>query len=244
MPKKDSPFITTGERVRSFIGWAFLISIAIHFVLAPFLKNMTQASEEQQVEKVSVTKRIIVKPPTPPPTPKPTPTPPPKSTPQPQKVQAPQPKLKVNLIHTHSNANTSTTENAPTQPKTGTENGVPAGTAPSGPPVVASQGPPETPHPACKTPFQDATVVQQAQPDYPDSARELGLGTVTVTVTVTLSGTGALENAVVSQGSGNGAIDNAALAAAKQSTYAPKIVNCQPQDAAQYYFKVTFDPNS
>ncbi len=92
MPNKnDSPFITSGERIRSFIGWAFVISIALHFLLAPFLRNMTQHTEEQTVEKVSVTKKITVKPPTPPP---PTPTPPPpKTTPPPQQKpqQQPQP---------------------------------------------------------------------------------------------------------------------------------------------------------
>jgi periplasmic protein TonB len=242
--RDESPFITTGERVRSFIGWAFVLSIVIHFALAPFLKNMTQHTENQEVEKVSVTKKIIVKPPTPPPTPHPTPTPPPSTPPPKKQVVQPKPRpLKVNLIHTHSNANTSTTEQTVAQPKTGSENGVPAGTGTAAPGPVSTV-PPGTPKPACKTPYQDATVVQQAQPEYPDSARELGLGTVTVAVTVTLSPTGALENASVSQSAGNMALDQAALAAARQSTYAPKIVNCEGVDGAQYLFKVTFDPNS
>ena len=38
--KSDSPYITTGEKVRSFIGWAFLISVAVHFLLAPIFPNL------------------------------------------------------------------------------------------------------------------------------------------------------------------------------------------------------------
>jgi protein TonB len=242
--KKDSPFITTGERIRSFIGWAFVISLAIHFVFAPFLKNMTQRSEQQEVEKVSVTKKIIVKPPTPPP---PTPTPPPpKQTPQPQQKpqHQPQPKLKVQPPKTTSNSSsTRSSESKYVPPKTGSQNGVPQGqgTAPPAPP--APSAPAGTPKPACRTPYQDATAVQAVTPDYPDAAREQGLGEVQVTVIVTISPSGSLVNATIGQGSGNMSIDQAALSAARQSTYAPKIVNCQPVEGT-YNFKVTFDPNS
>lgn len=241
----ESPFITTGERVRSFIGWAFVISIVVHFLFAPFLKNLTQHSDEQTVEKVSVTKRIIVKPPTPPP---PTPTPPPpKTTPPPKhQVTQPQPKLVVHPPKTHSNsASTTTTENKYVAPPRGSENGNPNGTQASGPPgPVSTPGPPaSTPKPACKTPYQDATAVQAVTPDYPEQAREQGLGEVQVTVIVTISPTGGLVNATIGQGSGNMSIDQAALSAARQSTYAPKIVDCQPVEGT-YNFKVTFDPNS
>jgi protein TonB len=245
--RNDSPFITTGERIRSFLGWAFVLSILIHLAVAPFLKNMTQQNETQEVEKVSVTKKIVVKVPTPPPpTPTPPPpTPPPKSTPPPKKVEPPQPKLKLNVPKTTShNASTTTSENKYVIPKTGSENGVPQGTAPSAAPAPpAPTAPPGTPKPACKTPFQDATVVQQAQPDYPDSARELGLGEVQVAVQVTIGPTGSLVDAKIAQSANNMALDQAALAAARQSTYAPKIVNCQAVQG-DYLFRVTFDPNS
>jgi TonB family protein len=85
--------------------------------------------------------------------------------------------------------------------------------------------------------------VNTVTPEYPDSAREQGLGEVQVTVIVTISPTGSLVNATMGQGSGNMAMDQAALSAARQSTYAPKIVNCQPVEGT-YNFKVTFDPNS
>jgi TonB family protein len=60
---------------------------------------------------------------------------------------------------------------------------------------------------------------------------------------VTIGPTGNLVDAKISQSAGNMALDQAALAAARQSTYAPKIVDCQPTTGS-YYFKVTFDPNS
>jgi TonB family protein len=246
MPNADkSPYITSGERFRSFLGWAFLISIAIHFLFAPFLKNMTQQTEEQQVEKVSVTKRIIVKPPTPPP---PTPTPPPpKTTPPPkQQIQQPQPQLKVQPPKTTSNnASTHSTESKYPPPKSGSDVGVPQGqgTAAPGPPVPA--GPPAstpTPKPACPTPYQDAVATQPVTPDYPDSAREQGLGRVDVNVTVALSASGAPTSATVTTPSGNMAMDSEAKRAAMTSVYAPKIVDCQ-KVPSEYNFHVTFDPN-
>jgi|SRR5579884_843791 len=246
MPSKDSsPFITTGERVANFMGWAFVISILAHLFIAPILPSMKEHSEEQSVEKVSVTKKIVVKPPTPPP---PTPTPPPpKSTPPPkQQVQQPQPRLKLNVPKTTSKSSSSTTtETKYVPPAQGSEQGAPAGqgTAPPAP-VAATPGPPaSTPKPACKTPYQDATVVQQATAEYPENARELGLGEVQVAVQVTIGPSGNLVNAKIAQSANNMSLDNAALAAARQSTYAPKIVDCQPVQG-DYLFRVTFDPNS
>ncbi|MFN2448887.1 MAG: TonB family protein [Candidatus Baltobacteraceae bacterium] len=246
MPNADkSPFITSGHRFRNFLGWAFLISLAVHFVAAPFLKNLTQHSEEQQVEKVSVTKRIIVKPPTPPP---PTPTPPPpKTTPPPkQQQQQPQPQLKVQPPKTQSNnASTTSTESKYVAPKSGSENGAPAGHGTAPPAPVASVGPPAstpTPKPACKTPYQEATATQTVAPEYPDSAREQGLGRVEVAVVVTVGASGSPSSPTIQTSSGNMAMDQAAKQAAMQSQYVPKIVNCTPV-AESYIFRVTFDPN-
>ncbi len=196
MPNKDkSPFITTGERVTNFMGWAFVISILVHFFIVPILPSMKNHTEEQTVEKVSVTKKIHIKPPPTPPPPTPTP-PPPKSTPppKPQVQHQPQPRLKLNVPKTTSHSASAPSENTYTQPKTGSEQGNPQGVS-TGPPAPVSTAPPGTPKPACKTPYQDATVVNQAQPEYPDSARDLGLGEVQVAVTVTIGPTGSLVDA-------------------------------------------------
>jgi TonB family protein len=94
---------------------------------------------------------------------------------------------------------------------------------------------------ACRNPYQDATVIRPAPPVYPDSARELGLGIVSAKVIVTLSPTGSVIGIKIAQSTGNMALDHAALVAARQSTYSPKIVNCEPV-AGDYMFRVTFDP--
>ena len=232
--------ITTGGRVRSFLGWAFVLSIAIHFLLAPVFPRLNQRTEEQEVEKVSVTKKIIVKVPTPPP-----PTPTPKPTPQPQTTappqQKPQPQLKINVVHTTSKSSTSSSQNRYVAPKSGTEQGVPQGQGTAAPSQATA--PPGTPKPACRNPYQDATVVQQAQADYPESARDLGMGEVTVQVQVTIAPSGALIGTRIFQSGGNMAFDRAAMAAARESSYSPKVVNCEPV-TGDYIFKVTFDPNS
>ncbi len=241
MAKKDSPFITTGERVRNFIGIAFVISIAVHLLVGLLMPNITQHSEEEQVEKVTMSKKIVVKIPTPPPptpTPPPSPTPPPQSTPPP-KVQQPQPKpLKVNLVKTTSNNANSSTEETVSQPKTGSENGAPAGQGTAGPTTAAG-----TPKPACANPNVEASVTNAVNPDYPESAKDLGLGAVTVEVEVTVGPSGNLVSASVYKSANNMAIDQAALRAARQSTYSPKLVNCSPT-TGDYLFRADFQPDS
>ncbi len=248
MPNADkSPFITSGERVRNYFLLAFVASLVLHVLVAPFMKNITQHTEEQQVEKVSVTKRIIVKPPTPPP---PTPTPPPpKVTPPPKQVKqvtVPQPKLKVEPPKVSSNTGSGPSQAKYVPPKTGSENGVPSGEGTAKPgPVTATAGPPAstpTPKPACANPMQEATATQSVTPDYPENAREQGLGRVEVNVVVSLSASGAPTSATVQNTSGNMEMDRAARQAAMQSTYSPKVVNCQPVPS-QYIYHITFDPN-
>ena len=56
---------------------------------------------------------------------------------------------------------------------------------------------------------------------------------------VTIGPTGNLINATVTQSANNTAIDQAALRAARESQYAPKIVNCQPTTGT-YSFRADF----
>jgi TonB family protein len=244
MANRDSGFITTGERVRSFLLWAFAISILIHLIVGSFAPKLNQQNEQQEVEKVSVTHKIRVRVPTPPPpTPTPPPTPPPKSTPPPKpQPKVEQPKLKVNLVHTTSHSASGPSEATHAQPSSGTENGNPQGQGTSSPAPV-STAPPGTPKPSCANPNVDATVTNAVQPDYPDSARDLGLGAVTVEVEVTVGLTGNLVSATVYKSSSNMAIDQAALRAARESTYAPKMVDCQPTQG-DYLFTADFQPDS
>ena len=101
------PPMTRTDKVKNFLGWAFLISVAIHLAFGPVLGNYKPAhSSDKDVEKVSMSKKVkVVVPTPPPPTPTPPPpTPPPKSTPPPVKQTNPPPvpRLKVNVVHTTS----------------------------------------------------------------------------------------------------------------------------------------------
>ncbi len=240
-PKKESRYITTSERVGSFVGWAIVLSLLIHLAVGAFLPNFRNQHEDTQVEKVSVTHKIRVRVPTPPPptpTPAPTPTPNPQATPPPKKQQVQPKPLKVNLVKTTSNAAGSSTESTVSQPKTGSESGVPAGTGTAKPAAPAA-----TPKPACANPNVEATVTSPVQPDYPESARDLGLGAVSVEVEVTVGPSGNLVGAKVYKSSNNMSIDQSALRAARQSTYSPKLIDCAPT-TGDYIFRADFQPDS
>ncbi|HEY6325595.1 MAG TPA: energy transducer TonB [Candidatus Cybelea sp.] len=128
-----------------------------------------------------------------------------------------------------------------TQPKNGSENGAPQGVG-NGPPQPASSAAAGTPKPACANPNVEATVTNAVQPEYPQSALDLGLGAVTVNVEVTVGPSGNLITASVYKSSSNMAIDQAALRAARQSSYSPKLINCQPT-TGNYLFRADFQPD-
>lgn len=256
-PRDTAPRLSSaGARVGSFLGWAFLISLALHGIALPFFHLHQNENEQQDVEKVSVTKKIKVVVPTPPP---PTPTPPPptpqpKQTPPPKKQTNPPPvaKLKVNPPKTHSNSNTGPSENKYVAPTHGNENGQPNGNAATGAPAAVKAGPPApvapppTPHPPTPTPkpqcavpnAQAALKGQAVEPDYPDIARQEG-ATGTASVKVTLSSTGGVEGTTIYKSSGNAALDQAGIKAAQQTAYTPEVVNCVPT-AGQYIFEADF----
>jgi TonB family protein len=231
--KKASPYLTTGEQVRNFIGIAFLVSILLHLLATPLFPNLVQHHEDDQVEKMAVVKKpTIVH--TPPPTPPPTPTP---QKQQPQKQQQhSQPQLKVQPPKA-TNSGAGPSENKYVPPSKGSESGVPSGGG-TGPP-----GPPATAKPSCPDPNREATASNIVQPEYPESAKDLGLGTVTVLVEVTIGASGTLEEAKISQSSGNMAIDQSALRAARQSTYTPQLADCVPTTGS-YIFHAEFSPDN
>ena len=125
------------------------------------------------------------------------------------------------------------------QPKSGNESGVPQGQGTGTPAPAASVG---TPKPQCANPNVEATVTNPVQPDYPESARDLGLGAVTVEVEVTVGPSGNLVSAKVYKSSSNMAVDQAALRAARQSTYSPKLIDCSPT-TGDYLFRADFQPD-
>lgn len=106
---------------------------------------------------------------------------------------------------------------------------------------------------------RDARVAGVVSVAWPNGTRVYGSGGVTVTVDLDIAPDGSLESARIVQSSGNMALDQAALAAARQSTYLPKLVEVRRQAKAgespaeakscvavkgKYLFRVTFDPNS
>jgi protein TonB len=235
--------------VRSFLGWAFIISIVGHFVFGGLIQYKPYISSEKETEKVSVTKKtkIIVRTPPPTPTPPP-PTPPPKQTPPPVTSTVPpqQTRLKLNVPKTTNKGQSSSSERTYVQPKEGSQEGVPKGTVASGPPAPTAgpaTAPPATPQPTptpprCSQPHKDATTTRPVEPDYPDMARQQG-AVGTTQVKVSLSATGSVIDATVYKGSGNQFLDRAAIAAAKASSYSPEVEDCQRVPGV-YLFRADF----
>jgi TonB family protein len=97
--------------------------------------------------------------------------------------------------------------------------------------------------PPCPNPVQDASTIKSAAPVYPASARALGLDIVSVVVEVTVSPHGTATAAKLLRSTGNPAIDQAALRAALDSTYAPRLVNCLPV-TGEAMTRIDFDPRA
>jgi TonB family protein len=251
-PETPAPVNVPAGKARSFILWAFLISILLHFIVLPFFGLKAQENQKEQTEKVSLSKKIkVVVPTPPPPTPTPPPpTPPPKSTPPPVKQTNPPPvqRLKLNVPKTTSKG--PGTENKYVAPDKGSEDAVPNGNADVGKPGPVTSAPPATPAPTpepptptpkpeCANPNADAAIKgSPVEPDYPDIAREQGATGVTQ-VKVTLDASGNVTDASVYKSAGNPALDQSAIKAAKATAYIPETVNCV-KTAGSYIFRAEF----
>jgi periplasmic protein TonB len=110
-----------------------------------------------------------------------------------------------------------------------------AGATPGSPESLATAAP----KPSCAQPHADARIVHAIEPEYPDPARERGL-TGTTQIEVTLAETGAVIDARVYAGSGSRILDDAALAAARRSTYSPEIDDCK-NVGGSYLFRAEFN---
>ena len=93
----------------------------------------------------------------------------------------------------------------------------------------------------CSIPDKDVTVAKAVTPGYPDSALDLRLGYLVVLVDVTVEPDGHVSKALVQQSSHNFAVDQAAVKAARASTYSPKIVGCQAMTGI-FIFRADFRP--
>jgi TonB family protein len=97
------------------------------------------------------------------------------------------------------------------------------------------------PNPACPHPNAEATITDQVSAQYPARAYNSGFRSATVEVEVTVGPSGNLVDAGVIKSSGNLSIDEAALRAARQSTYSPKLVECNPVQG-NYLFRAKVQP--
>ena len=94
-------------------------------------------------------------------------------------------------------------------------------------------------HRTCAAPRLPATVAYDDIAEYPAIARVAHV-TGTSDVRVDLDATGRLERASLYRSSGNASLDRAALAAARNETYAPEVRDCSRVGGA-YVLEVDFD---
>jgi TonB family protein len=104
--------------------------------------------------------------------------------------------------------------------------------------MVIADTPSPSQTPRCARPNQEAQIVNPMSPDLPDSVKT----PVTVLVFVTVGWDGNLVEEHLQRSSGNVAADQAALRAARQSQYAPKLVNCEPITGAIIFHAVFYPP--
>ena len=228
------PLFTRREKYAlSVLSIGFIVLSALtHFTLGAFGERMFPKFKE---EATPPPQRVIVQTllHTPKPTPKPTPTPRPTPTPPPVKNTPPPVNLKIHTIQSKSTSNTGPVEQAYTPPPKGNENGVPTA-MPSVEPTRTVATPPPTPAPTAKpTPVYapqtvvDARFTNKVTPEYPEIAKQQGIQGTCV-VLVTIGPDGAVIGTKIGQSSGNPALDQAALTAARQSSYSPPEINGKP----------------
>jgi TonB family protein len=237
-------------RLRFGIGTALALSVLAHLVAAPFVR-FAQANPlpEPTAQPFSIdyeTPRPTPPPPTP--TPRPVVTPAPLQSPSralptvvhPHVAEIPRPMLAPHLtphasgtpraIGVHSSAGGD-----------GTSLGLPtdgSGGSSSSPPPAETPMPTPTPKATCDRPDVAARTIAVAGAEMPDIARERNV-TGTVDVRVDLSETGAVRGVSIAN-TPDAVLDEAALDAARHSTYAPEIVDCKAQSGS-YLFRVEFD---
>lgn len=113
---------------------------------------------------------------------------------------------------------------------------LPAGTAgpAQGSDIAGSPAP--SPKPACSQPDVPARTIDAVSPSTPDDAAGVE---GTAEVAVTLDATGRVVSARIYRSTNDLRLDRAAINAARQSTYAPALVDCLPS-GGEYLFRVDF----
>ena len=92
------------------------------------------------------------------------------------------------------------------------------------------------PPPACSQPYVGAHAIDVVVPSAPDDAAG---AQGTAEVQVSLDAAGRVTDAHIYHSTGSMILDRTAIDAARRSTYAPQIVDCQPAGGT-YLFRVDF----
>jgi TonB family protein len=87
--------------------------------------------------------------------------------------------------------------------------------------------------PSCGIANRDAVVVKPVKPVLPSSVHSTDVESVYVAVTI--GPDGHLLNERIASSSNNPAVDRAVLDAVRMSTFAPKVINCQPTTGTYLY---------
>jgi TonB family protein len=209
----------------TILSIAFIIaSTVVHFAVGAWAESVVPHFKQEATpppQRVTV-QTLIKPPPKPTPTPRPTPTPTP---PPPLKNTPPPVSLKLHVVQTKSDTSgTGPAEQAYTPPPTGSENGIPSAVPTVAPATAAPTAPPA---PVGPTQITDSEFIHQLQPDYPELAKQENIQG-DVTVRVTIGPAGQVMAAIISSSSGNPLLDQAALKAARDSSYKAPMVNGVP----------------
>jgi len=216
------------HRSNRFLAWALATSLAVHAVFIYWAQDLTrsQADPEQPVDRFHFDHPKRVPPP-------------------PTVIVTPKPVVPVKPVQT-------TLHQPSTPPRTSSSDDASTGDHPArsiagpdfGPPAIGPTGPAEpsapteAPTASCAAPDVPAHVVDTATAETPEIAQEQGL-TGTTQVEVSIDPDGAITATSIYRSSGSQALDNAALAAARQSTYKADVRNCEAV-AGSYLFTVVF----
>ncbi len=210
------------------LGIALALSLLFHLVLAPFVRPPADAVSYHVIPVIT---HIWIRPTPEPPKP-------------PQRVRTPVshphiPIVSLPVARPHDSRNhngrvavtpsyPTGQPNAPGNPGTNGYGGV------IGQPV----GPTDAPGPACSYPNVEAKTISAVSPDRTAS----GFATDTIAtamIKVDLDAAGRVTGVSVYASTGSLELDQAAMQAARESTYAPEMRDCQPVPGS-YLFKVEF----
>ncbi|MBV8331825.1 MAG: TonB family protein [Candidatus Eremiobacteraeota bacterium] len=205
-----------------FFVWAIALSLAVHATFALVLHRIPPAqAEPERPTRVEIVR--VATPPPPTPTPRPVVQPRHPASRNPARSQPHHVAVALPRVATHgSNPDAHATSNATPGPE---QTGSPAASSPPG-----------TPAPACSQPYVAARTIDAVAPSTPDDAAGLQ---GTAEIQVSLDAAGRVTDVRVYRSTGSMSLDRAAMNAARRSTYAPQIVDCQPAGGT-YLFRVDF----